>query len=248
MKRIAPCPKPTLERLYLTDGLSGPAIADRLGVGRTTVVRWMHAYDIPQRDSGKPAVPRPCGPVLARLYKREGLSSVDIGKRFGCSWVTVLRWLSAYDIPLRSGSERAQLAMSHRSYEERLRNSAASRAIIKGRPKTPHDLRQRAATKQHRAKPSPYESALAEAMRKTGFNPVFHFAVDKFNVDLALVERRLAIEVDGGNWHRTSPRKMAQDKAKAAALSAAGWTMLSVRTRRADWIAKGLEQITAASR
>ena len=85
-------------------------------------------------------------------------------------------------------------------------------------------------------------------MRKAGLDPVLHFAIDKFNIDLALVEHRLAVEVDGGNWHRTACRKVAQDTRKREALTASGWTMLSVPTRRADWIDRALERVTAALR
>ena len=39
-----------LRRLYYTEGKSQQAVADELGVRRTTVVRWMKRYGIATRD------------------------------------------------------------------------------------------------------------------------------------------------------------------------------------------------------
>lgn len=42
---------PDLLRLfYVDDGMSQQQVADRLGVGRQAVLRWMKAYGIPTRD------------------------------------------------------------------------------------------------------------------------------------------------------------------------------------------------------
>lgn len=39
-----------LQRLYVAEGLSQQAVADRLGVSRYAVIEWMRKYRIPTRD------------------------------------------------------------------------------------------------------------------------------------------------------------------------------------------------------
>ena len=54
-------------------------------------------------------------------------------------------------------------------------------------------------------------------------------------VDIAFVEARLAVEVDGFAWHRT-PRQLAADHERHNRLQLAGWRVLriSVRQLRSD--------------
>lgn len=91
------------------------------------------------------------------------------------------------------------------------------------------DLERRARGVQQTSRPSHHESALLDALRARGFDPVLHLAVDKFNIDLAFPQAQLAVEVDGGNWHATS-RKGKQDAAKQAYLIPRGWRTLRFRT------------------
>ena len=69
------------------------------------------------------------------------------------------------------------------------------------------------------------EQAVAEQLAAAGLDYVPELAVNTFNIDLALPERKLAIEVQGGNWHNT-PDKIEGDARKREALEAAGWTVV----------------------
>jgi len=242
MKRINPCSREELERLYWLEKLSGTQIAKRFGVGGTTIFRWMAAYGIKRRNAGRPEIVQPLKQDLIRLYIHDRLSAVDIARRFNCSNVIVGRWLAKYGISLRSTSEVANLAMERKSYEERLRNTAASRAIIKGRSQTAEHRRKIAMTKQNRANLSRYEAELLVAINKIGFHPVMHLAVDIFNIDLAFPSVKLAIEIDGGCWHNT-PKKRQQDNRKQIVLKREGWKILHISTRRKDWIIPAIEII-----
>lgn len=99
---------------------------------------------------------------------------------------------------------------------------------------------------QRRAKLSKYEISLRDALAAEGIEPVPLFAIDRFNIDLAFPDAMLAVEVDGGNWHNTEPRKIAQDAAKEAHLVAAGWRVVRVKTRRRDWLGEGVDAVRAA--
>jgi transcriptional regulator with PAS, ATPase and Fis domain len=44
-----------IRRLYVNEGLSQEQVADALGIGRRTVIRWMADFGIPTRDRRKVA-------------------------------------------------------------------------------------------------------------------------------------------------------------------------------------------------
>lgn len=143
------------------------------------------------------------------------------------------RWLRETGIPTRPMREVRRAQVAAMPYEERLRITAASRAKIKGHPRSEEWHRRRALGVQRAAKMSPYESVVFEFVRQTlGYEPVPQFAIGKFNIDIALPDSKFGIEVDGGLWHtRHSPRKMAQDRAKAEYLWPLGWRLVRVRAR-----------------
>jgi transposase len=89
-----------LRRRYLADGLTIAQLAARYGVAATTVRKWLQNAGIPRRLPGRPSQ-APDRQELARLYQVEGLSTTQIGQRYGVSQQTALRWLRAADVPLR---------------------------------------------------------------------------------------------------------------------------------------------------
>ena len=92
---------------------------------------------------------------------------------------------------------------------------------------------------------SKHEAALASALTTRGHAVVPQYAVSKYNIDIAFPGARLAIEVDGGQWHQTE-RKRASDKPKTAYLIAQGWRELRFSTSRPDWIDTAIDTIEAA--
>jgi very-short-patch-repair endonuclease len=81
------------------------------------------------------------------------------------------------------------------------------------------------------------------ALAPHDIHPIPQYAVDKYNIDLALPDNMLAIEVHGGNWHMTSAKKRAQDAEKFQVLRAHGWVILIVKTRRQCWLDLGVASI-----
>lgn len=96
---------------------------------------------------------------------------------------------------------------------------------IRGSKRTHYDLCKRARTKQDRAKLSKDETAILAALHAANLRPIPEYAIDKFNVDFAFPDERLAVEYNGGNWHNT-PKKRSEDDAKALYLRANGWNVL----------------------
>jgi very-short-patch-repair endonuclease len=185
---------------------------------------------------------------LKRLYIDEKMSSIAIASRFECTYATICKWLHEYDIPTRTASEAKRLDMERWSREDRLRITAASRRLITGKKRSHNDLCKRAKGKQRTARMSEYEKALFEKLSALGYKPIPLFALDKFNIDLAFPELKLGIEVDGGNWHKTTRIKIAQDTAKADMLNSLGWRIIRVKTRRQDWLPIAVSSIMPSLR
>jgi transposase len=93
-----------LRRRYVADGLTITQLAARYGVGTSTVTQWLQNAGIPRRLPGRPSQ-APSREELVRLYVAEGLSTTQIGQRYGVSQQTALRWLRAAGVALRPQSQ-----------------------------------------------------------------------------------------------------------------------------------------------
>jgi very-short-patch-repair endonuclease len=171
---------------------------------------------------------------LVAMYASAG--QAEIAKRCGVDRTVVRRWLNEADIPIRPMREVRQAQMDVMPYEERLRTTAASRAGIKGKPRSDEWHIKRALGVQRAARMSKYERVVFEVVRRLlNYDPVPQFAIYKFNVDIALPEHKFAIEVDGGLWHtRHSPRKEAQDQTKYDYLTPLGWKIMRISARNSE--------------
>jgi transposase len=89
-----------LRRGYVADGLSTGQLAKRYGVSVRTVGRWLEDAGISRRPPGRRSL-APAGEELCRLYQVEGLSTAQIGRRYGVGQQTAYRWVRAAGIPLR---------------------------------------------------------------------------------------------------------------------------------------------------
>jgi very-short-patch-repair endonuclease len=74
-------------------------------------------------------------------------------------------------------------------------------------------------------RPTGIERALRAALLARGIDATPEYRVGRFSIDLALPERKIAIEADGAYWHR-QPKQQRADVRKAAYLAAQGWTLL----------------------
>jgi very-short-patch-repair endonuclease len=70
-----------------------------------------------------------------------------------------------------------------------------------------------------------------DAFKEVGIEVVPLYAFGIFNLDFAIPDSKIAIEINGGNWH-TSHRKRKQDMAKLKVLNSAGWYLISFDTHR----------------
>jgi transposase len=99
-RRHRPPTPAELRRRYVADGLSTGQLARRYGVSATTVARWLEDAGISRRPPGRRSR-APAREELCRLYQAEGLSTAQIGARYGVGQQTAYRWVRAAGIPLR---------------------------------------------------------------------------------------------------------------------------------------------------
>jgi transposase len=99
-RRHLPPAAAELRRGYLADGLTTSQLEARYKVSATTVRRWLIEAGIPRRTPGRHSH-APTRKELARLYQVQGLSTTQIGERYGVGQQTAHTWLRAAGIPRR---------------------------------------------------------------------------------------------------------------------------------------------------
>ena len=159
---------------------------------------------------------------LRRLHWDEELSVLEISKRSGHARNTLVAFMKRNGIAIRGMSAAQQIRADRLSPEERKRNALAANAAKRG-SKTPRSEQlARAAGIAALAKSTPLESVFVQVLRECGLSPVCQYQVDIFNVDIALVDKKIAVEIDPGHWHST-PRKVRQDRRRERCLKKLGW-------------------------
>lgn len=163
--------------------------------------------------------------AIRQIYTRDLRSVQDAADKLGVGRLTVQAIMRSHNIRQRTTAEQRAIDLREMDYETRLQMTANSRAIITGRRRSHEDLCRRAQGKQRTAVLSDDEAEIMAAFYEAGLHPIPLYAIDKFNVDFAFPEVKLAVEYHGGNWHNTR-KKRESDAAKARHLAANGWTLL----------------------
>lgn len=164
--------------------------------------------------------------TLLRMHNDELKSVLAMAKELNTSRDTLYNWAKYFGIQLRSGSEANKVRFSKTSEEERKAITMKANKAMRGRKMSVESKTRRAFTNSERAVMSLHEKTFAiELIRADVYDFVFSYPVHIFNVDFALPAHKIAVEVDGGNWHSTE-RKQAQDMKKEDYLTSEGWTVL----------------------
>ena len=96
--------------LYWNKKLDVSKISEKLGLGKTTIWRWIRKYNIRIRTNSEAKLKgkyKPTKEELYNLYWKQGLSTVKIGKKYKVSNVSVLRWSKEYGIKIRDRGLRS---------------------------------------------------------------------------------------------------------------------------------------------
>lgn len=241
--RLKPDQISAITALY-QQGATISSLAEQFGCNHKTIRRALKMSGIatPKRRGG---LPKPDADTLRREYWEERQPSTMLAQKYGVSFGSICKWLQEYDIPRRSFSEAKKLDWERWDDTDRLKLTAASRAVLNWEEPSHAHLCQRAQGRERKKRLSTYEAMLLPALQARGLNPIAQFAIDKFNIDFAFPEQLLAVELHGGCWHNT-PKKKAFDEAKRLFIEPLGWRILVIRARRKDWVNEAVANILDA--
>lgn len=172
---------------------------------------------------------------IVRLYGKEGISENRLAKRYGVDRSVISRVIREADVHRRGQSEAEVLKWIQMTPEQRKHQVEAVHNAIRGRRKTRDFLRKRAKGIQRKARLSSLEKSFLEVFDEYGIKVVPQYAIDIFNVDFAIPEIKLAIEIDGGGWHQSEP-KIHQDRKKKGFLSFHGWYLIRFKGKHLKFI------------
>ncbi len=129
-----------------------------------------------------------------------GETEQGLAKNLNVSRSVISRILFEGGVTRRTASESMYLRMSQTSPEERIRLTDAAHAAVRGVPQSEEQVAKVALTRETKhVNVSALEKQLAAMLAGIDITP--QKAVGRYNVDLALTESRIAVEVFGGNWH-----------------------------------------------
>lgn len=163
---------------------------------------------------------------LVERYNR-GESVQKIAKDLSISRYPIQRALASAGIELRNRAIANAIRMNRMTSEQRKLITRAANAAATGSKASEQQLIARALTNETRCKCSKYEIALGSMLTKLDIPVTFQKAAWIYNIDLAICESRIAVEIFGGNWH-TAPKHAARYKKRIEYLIRSGWLPIVV--------------------
>ena len=170
-----------------------------------------------------PATPE----AVRRMHWDEERTVQHIAKVLGCSRKSLYEFMERHGIAARNQSDAMPLRLRQAGPEGRKALTDAAHDAVRGMKRSWPDRCTRALGVQTQGLQSRHEEALFDLLSSRGCEPTPAYALGIYNVDLAFPKIRLAIEVDGGNWH-SSPRKIPFDQRKEAHLRSMNWYLVRV--------------------
>lgn len=175
-----------------------------------------------------------CAPLipfetLRRMHWDEGMTILAIADHFKITRRAVERIMIAHGMRCRSISEDNVRRYAGMSTEQIKAQTQSANKSCRGRPKSDDFKSRRAIGVQNARKLSDAEERVIADLDAAGYTD--HqalLAFDIYNLDLAFPGLLVAIEVDGGNWHATQ-KKIIADEKKAALMLAHGWCLLRLQ-------------------
>ena len=128
--------------------------------------------------------------------------------------------------------------------EARKARAASAHASLRGQTQPEERVRRRVAGQAGKLK-SPLEKLVYARLCELSTAPEPGFQVGRYLVDMAFPRCKVALEVDGENWH-TSSRKIAQDTRKTAYLETQGWAVTRIRERDVPRLSEIVAQLKLA--
>ena len=183
--------------LYQTTSKTMKEIAAECGVSKATVTNTLNRRGIPltrgRLDIDSAAL---CARYIA------GESVLALSKVFGVSRPVISRRLLEAGIDLRSGSAANKIRMGRMSASEKLALTANAHAAVRGVPQTEeHRCKIATCRESKQSNIGHSEIDLINRLQVRGFSITPQKAIGRYNVDIAITEPPIAVEIFGGQWH-----------------------------------------------
>lgn len=164
---------------------------------------------------------------IPTLYARHlaGESILALSKSEGVSRITLNRWFERFGLEYRNRSEGASVRMAALSPEGRRELTAAAQDARRGQIETV-EIKARRALGRRDTRIGMFEVELIEKIRSFGFDVQGQYPVGPYNVDLALPELAVAVEIY--STHPSVPR-MAQLRERTEYILDSGLHQLTVQ-------------------
>lgn len=176
-------------------------LARQNGVSTNTIRRNMQAAGVYEdRRSHQAVIVPDFEPWIARYLAGE--SENALSAELGIGREAFAGNLRRHGIPRRDQSEAEFVKWSQMSDRERRQQVAAAHASTRGKPYPERRARLAAKTRERTAvKATAGERRLNAWLTERGFTTTMQKAVGRYNLDIAIHEPAVAVEVFGGGWH-----------------------------------------------
>ena len=172
-------------------------MANELGVSINSIIRRIKKMGLPTGTIGE-RIPKE---EMVTLYK-SGMSQKALARRYNCEKIVIQTLLKKFGVEIRDNATANRLMMSKRTREENIKNTLAAHMAVKGKPKTEEFLRKKAlGIERVGGFRSRGEEILAKKLIEKGLEITPQKAIGCYNIDIAIPEFCIAVEVFGGQWH-----------------------------------------------
>lgn len=174
-------------------------LASEIGVGYKVLWRRFRKAGIDIRPK---RFDLPVDEIVSRYTAGE--SEQSIARSLGVDRKVIRLRLTEQNIAIRNISDTMYIRWENATAEERQQMLSPAHDAVRGTKRTMIDLKRRALGKQRsKAHASAIEYQLAHWLNDRGIDVVQQKAIGPYNVDIAIEEPRIAIEIFGGNFHAT---------------------------------------------
>lgn len=169
----------------------------------------------------------PKSAILHLLETHKSLKS--IAKTVDVDRTQIYQLLNYFDIPR---PDYSQSKFMKEWYSEQTQDrineiTAAANDATRGSKHSRERKIRSAINRQSRPKPTKNELAAITVLKNHKFDIVSEYAVDIYNVDIAIPSHHIAIEIQGGQWHNSDQHRE-RDKRKKKTLENLGWTVFYI--------------------
>ena len=184
---------------FHTAGMTVGAIAQKFGVTHKVIAVRLHGLGLVPHSRRKDI-----DLVALREMYDDEVPVKEAARRMGVASSVILSRLGDLGLTPRTGSEAMYIRMRNTPPEERRRLADAAHSAVRGVRQTEEHRRKIAITREAiQFKVSRTETIFSEMLGERGIHTTPQKAIGRYNVDLALDEFPIVVEINGGGWHGT---------------------------------------------